>query len=87
MTVGFSTLNPLTRQRINHKFSQFMIYVLKGKCSIEIGNDKITLNPGDITLIPKNCPYKVINDNNDYVKIVYVATPLAKDPRDGHNYL
>lgn len=44
---------PINETHINEQFT----YVLKGKLQVETGGETVTLNPGDLIVIPPNQPH------------------------------
>lgn len=50
-------------------------YVLQGRGRAEIGDERITIEPGDVVLIPPETPQRVINIGPGELVFLAVCTP------------
>jgi quercetin dioxygenase-like cupin family protein len=74
-------LNPGDQVPSHHVEVDVFFYVVSGKGTIEIGNEKAVVEASDIILCPPNTNMGLIADQEETFNVLNVKTPNAKEYR------
>ncbi|MGJ7912516.1 cupin domain-containing protein [Neobacillus sp. LXY-1] len=64
-----------------HKQAQQFFFVLSGRATIEVNNERIILNPNEGIEIPPLVPHQMMNESNGDVEFLVISQPNSKGDR------
>ena len=70
MTVPPGSASPLA-----HREGEGFWYILDGELAVWVGHDHFVLGPGDSAHFDQRHPYRMRNDGDRDVKMIWVGTP------------
>ncbi|GHB56820.1 hypothetical protein GCM10010377_54820 [Streptomyces viridiviolaceus] len=60
--------------RHHHPYGSEIYYVIKGSCTVFLGDEEITVGPGAAVYIPPNCVHGARNDTDEVCEMAVVCS-------------
>lgn len=61
-----------------HPNSDDVIYILKGRATFKVGQEKFEVGPGDIVIAPEGVPHSAVNFAAEDVEMLVFQAPLPQ---------
>jgi quercetin dioxygenase-like cupin family protein len=61
-----------------HPDSDDVIYILKGRVSFSVGEEKVELGPGELVVVPERVPHSAVNSTDEDVEALVFQAPVPK---------
>ena len=61
-----------------HPNSEDVIYILKGKATFNVGEEKFDVEQGDVVIVPEGVVHSAVNRSDDDVEMLVFQAPIPK---------